>query len=85
LRAPETVQEAVRKNRYLSEIKRREHYENPASKERKVLAAKKRALKKLKRIAEKALLEGMAHKEIRMTSAALQGKDATRVSVSGCS
>jgi small subunit ribosomal protein S21 len=40
----------------LSEIKKREHYEKPSVKrKKKILAAKKRALKKLKRIADKSL------------------------------
>ncbi len=40
----------------LSEIKRREHYEKPSVKrKKKILAAKKRALKKLKRMMEKGL------------------------------
>jgi small subunit ribosomal protein S21 len=40
----------------LSEIKKREHYEKPSVKrKKKILAAKKRALKKLKRIADKGL------------------------------
>jgi small subunit ribosomal protein S21 len=40
----------------LSEIKKREHYEKPSVKrKKKILAAKKRALKKLKRIADKNL------------------------------
>jgi small subunit ribosomal protein S21 len=40
----------------LSEIRRREHYEKPSVKrKKKILAAKKRALKKLKRMMEKGL------------------------------
>jgi len=40
----------------LSEIKKREHYEKPSvKKKKKILAAKKRALKKFKRISEKGL------------------------------
>jgi small subunit ribosomal protein S21 len=40
----------------LSEIKKREHYEKPSVKrKKKMLAAKKRALKKFKRISEKGL------------------------------
>jgi small subunit ribosomal protein S21 len=40
----------------LSEIKRREHYEKPSVKrKKKILAAKKRALKKLRRRMEKGL------------------------------
>ncbi len=40
----------------LSEIKKREHYEKPSVKrKKKILAAKKRALKKLKRMMEKGL------------------------------
>lgn len=40
----------------LSEIKKREHYEKPSvRKKKKMLAAKKRALKKLKKIMEKGL------------------------------
>ncbi len=40
----------------LSEIKRREHYEKPSVKrKKKILAAKKRALKKLRRMIEKGL------------------------------
>jgi small subunit ribosomal protein S21 len=40
----------------LSEIKRREHYEKPSVKrKKKILAAKKRALKKLRRQMEKGL------------------------------
>ncbi|MGA3173948.1 MAG: 30S ribosomal protein S21 [Syntrophorhabdales bacterium] len=40
----------------LSEIKRREHYEKPSVKrKKKILAAKKRALKKMKRMMEKGL------------------------------
>ena len=40
----------------LSEIKKREHYEKPSVKrKKKILAAKKRALKKFKRIADKGL------------------------------
>ncbi|HVN95060.1 MAG TPA: 30S ribosomal protein S21 [Syntrophorhabdaceae bacterium] len=40
----------------LSEIKKREHYEKPSVKrKKKILAAKKRALKKLKRTADKGL------------------------------
>ena len=40
----------------LSEIKRREHYEKPSVKrKKKILAAKKRALKKLRRMTEKGL------------------------------
>ena len=40
----------------LSEIKKREHYEKPSVKrKKKILAAKKRALKKLKRISDKGL------------------------------
>jgi small subunit ribosomal protein S21 len=40
----------------LSEIKRREHYEKPSVKrKKKILAAKKRALKKMKRMIEKGL------------------------------
>jgi small subunit ribosomal protein S21 len=38
----------------LSEVKKREHYEKPSVKrKKKILAAKKRALKKLRRQAEK--------------------------------
>ncbi len=40
----------------LSEIKKREHYEKPSVKrKKKILAAKKRALKKLRRMMEKGL------------------------------
>ncbi len=40
----------------LSEIKRREHYEKPSVKrKKKILAAKKRALKKIRRMQEKGL------------------------------
>jgi len=40
----------------LSEIKRREHYEKPSVKrKKKILAAKKRALKKMRRMIEKGL------------------------------
>jgi small subunit ribosomal protein S21 len=40
----------------LSEIKKREHYEKPSVKrKKKILAAKKRALKKLKRTMDKGL------------------------------
>ncbi len=40
----------------LSEIKKREHYEKPSVKrKKKILAAKKRALKKMRRMAEKGL------------------------------
>ncbi len=40
----------------LSEIKRREHYEKPSVKrKKKILAAKKRALKKMRRKMEKGL------------------------------
>lgn len=40
----------------LSEIKKREHYEKPSVKrKKKILAAKKRALKKIKRSMEKGL------------------------------
>jgi small subunit ribosomal protein S21 len=40
----------------LSEIKRREHYEKPSIKrKKKVLAAKKRTLKKMRKIMEKGL------------------------------
>ncbi len=40
----------------LSEIKKREHYEKPSvRRKKKVLAAKKRALKKLRKIMEKGL------------------------------
>jgi small subunit ribosomal protein S21 len=40
----------------LSEVKKREHYEKPSVKrKRKLLAAKKRALKKLRRMIEKGL------------------------------
>jgi small subunit ribosomal protein S21 len=40
----------------LSEIKKREHFEKPSVKrKKKILAAKKRALKKLKRTADKGL------------------------------
>ncbi len=40
----------------LSEIKRREHFEKPSVKrKKKILAAKKRALKKLRRMMEKGL------------------------------
>ncbi len=40
----------------LSEVKRREHYEKPSVKrKKKILAAKKRALKKLRRMMEKGL------------------------------
>ncbi|MCX5813405.1 MAG: 30S ribosomal protein S21 [Proteobacteria bacterium] len=40
----------------LSEIKKREHYEKPSvRKKKKMLAAKKRALKKLKRVMDKGL------------------------------
>ncbi|MDD3846188.1 MAG: 30S ribosomal protein S21 [Syntrophorhabdaceae bacterium] len=40
----------------LSEIKKREHYEKPSVKrKKKILAAKKRALKKLKRSMDKGL------------------------------
>jgi len=40
----------------LSEIKKREHYEKPSVKrKKKILAAKKRALKKIKRIMDKGL------------------------------
>jgi small subunit ribosomal protein S21 len=40
----------------LSDIKKREHYEKPSVKrKKKILAAKKRALKKLKRMMEKGL------------------------------
>ncbi|HNZ58871.1 MAG TPA: 30S ribosomal protein S21 [Syntrophorhabdaceae bacterium] len=40
----------------LSEIKKREHYEKPSvKKKKKMLAAKKRALKKLKRVMDKGL------------------------------
>ena len=39
-----------------SEVKRREHYEKPSVKrKKKVLAAKKRALKKMRRMSEKGL------------------------------
>jgi small subunit ribosomal protein S21 len=40
----------------LSEVKRREHYEKPSVKrKKKILAAKKRALKKMRRMIEKGL------------------------------
>ncbi len=40
----------------LSEIKKREHYEKPSvKKKKKMLAAKKRALKKMKRVMDKGL------------------------------
>lgn len=40
----------------LSEIKKREHYEKPSvKKKKKMLAAKKRALKKLKRVMDRGL------------------------------
>ena len=40
----------------LSEIKKREHYEKPSVKrKKKILAAKKRALKKMKKMTEKGL------------------------------
>ena len=40
----------------LSEIKKREHFEKPSVKrKKKILAAKKRALKKIKRMMEKGL------------------------------
>jgi small subunit ribosomal protein S21 len=40
----------------LSEIKKREHYEKPSvKKKKKMLAAKKRAMKKLKRVMDKGL------------------------------
>ncbi|MGD0236320.1 MAG: 30S ribosomal protein S21 [Syntrophorhabdales bacterium] len=40
----------------LSEIKKREHYEKPSvKKKKKILAAKKRALKKIKRTMQKGL------------------------------
>ncbi len=40
----------------LSEVKRREHYEKPSVKrKKKVLAARKRALKKMRRMLEKGL------------------------------
>ncbi len=40
----------------LSEIKKREHYEKPSVKrKKKILAAKKRALKKMRRMIEKGL------------------------------
>lgn len=40
----------------LSEIKKREHYEKPSvRRKKKILAAKKRALKKLKKLMEKGL------------------------------
>lgn len=40
----------------LSEIKKREHYEKPSvKKKKKILAAKKRALKKMKRSMDKGL------------------------------
>jgi len=40
----------------LSEVKRREHYEKPSVKrKKKVLAAKKRALKRMRKIMEKGL------------------------------
>lgn len=40
----------------LSEIKKREHYEKPSVKrKKKILAAKKRALKKLRRMIQKGL------------------------------
>jgi small subunit ribosomal protein S21 len=40
----------------LSEIKKREHYEKPSvKKKKKILAAKKRALKKMRRMIEKGL------------------------------
>lgn len=40
----------------LSEVKRREHYEKPSVKrKKKILAAKKRALKKLRKMMEKGL------------------------------
>ncbi len=40
----------------LSEVRRREHYEKPSVKrKKKVLAAKKRALKKMRRMIEKGL------------------------------
>ena len=40
----------------LSEIKKREHYEKPSVKrKKKILAAKKRALKKMRRMMEKGL------------------------------
>lgn len=40
----------------LSEIKKREHYEKPSvRRKKKILAARKRALKKLKRLMEKGL------------------------------
>ncbi len=44
------------KSGILSEIKKREHYEKPSVKrKKKILAAKKRALKKLKRTMDKGL------------------------------
>ncbi|OPY69721.1 MAG: 30S ribosomal protein S21 [Syntrophorhabdaceae bacterium PtaU1.Bin034] len=40
----------------LSEVKKREHYEKPSVKrKKKILAAKKRALKKMRRMIEKGL------------------------------
>ncbi len=40
----------------LSEIKKREHYEKPSvKKKKKILAAKKRALKKVKRMTQRGL------------------------------
>ncbi|MGD0228940.1 MAG: 30S ribosomal protein S21 [Syntrophorhabdales bacterium] len=40
----------------LSEVKRREHYEKPSVKrKKKILAAKKRALKKMRKMMEKGL------------------------------
>jgi len=40
----------------LSEIKKREHYEKPSvKKKKKMLAAKKRAMKKMKRVMDKGL------------------------------
>ena len=40
----------------LSEVKRREHYEKPSvKKKKKILAAKKRALKKIRRMVAKGL------------------------------
>jgi small subunit ribosomal protein S21 len=40
----------------LSEVKKREHYEKPSVKrKKKILAAKKRALKKMRRMVEKGL------------------------------
>ena len=43
----------VEKTGILSEIRKREHYEKPSIKKKKMLAAKKRAMKRMRKIVER--------------------------------